>query len=89
MTDSAVVHLAFQVMKIAFELAAPVLITALAVGFLVSMFQSATQIQEFTLSFVPKVVAIGIVLLFSGRWMLHSMVTFTHQLFDQLPSLLK
>ncbi len=76
-------------MKISFEMAAPVLITALAVGFLVSMFQSATQIQEFTLSFVPKVVAIGIVLLFSGRWMLHSMVTFTHQLFEQLPSLLK
>lgn len=88
MTDSAIVHLALQVMRITFEMAAPVLITALAVGFLVSMFQSATQIQEFTLSFVPKVIAIGIVLLISGRWMLHSMVTFTHQLFDQIPSLL-
>ncbi len=89
MTDSAIVHLALQVMRITFEMSAPVLITALAVGFLVSMFQSATQIQEFTLSFVPKVIAIGIVLLISGRWMLHSMVTFTQQLFDQLPSLLR
>jgi flagellar biosynthetic protein FliQ len=87
-TDSEVIHLALQVMKISFELAAPTLITALAVGFLVSMFQSATQIQEFTLSFVPKVVAIGIVLLISGRWMLHSMVTFTYQLFAAIPSLL-
>jgi flagellar biosynthetic protein FliQ len=88
MTDVAIVHLAFQVMRIAFELAAPTLLTALAVGFLVSLFQSATQIQEFTLSFVPKVVAIGIVLLISGSWMMHTMVDFTQQLFAQLPSLL-
>jgi flagellar biosynthetic protein FliQ len=88
MTDTQVVHLAFQVMKISFELAAPTLLTALAIGFLVSLFQSATQIQEFTLSFVPKVIGIGIVLLISGTWMMHTMVTFTQQLFDQLPSLL-
>jgi flagellar biosynthetic protein FliQ len=88
MTDTQVVHLAFQVMKISFELAAPTLLTALAVGFMVSLFQSATQIQEFTLSFVPKVIAIGIVLLISGAWMMHTMVSFTKQLFDQLPSLL-
>jgi len=89
MTDTAIIHLAFQVMRIAFELSAPVLLTALAVGFLVSLFQSATQIQEFTLSFVPKVIAIGIVLLISGAWMMHTMVSFTQQLFDQLPALLK
>lgn len=88
MTDTQVVHLAFQVMKISFELAAPTLLTALAIGFLVSLFQSATQIQEFTLSFVPKVIGIGIVLLISGAWMMHTMVTFTQQLFNQLPSLL-
>ncbi len=88
MTDTAIVHLGLQVMMITFELAAPTLITALAVGFLVSLFQSATQIQEFTLSFVPKVIAIGIVLLISGRWMMHSMETFTTQLFNQIPSLI-
>jgi flagellar biosynthetic protein FliQ len=88
MTDTAVVHLGFQVMRITFMLAAPTLITALAIGFLISLIQSATQIQEFTLSFVPKVVGIGIVLLIAGRWMMDSMVTFTHQLFDQIPSLL-
>jgi len=88
MTDTEVVHLGLKVMTITFELAAPTLITALAVGFLVSLFQSATQIQEFTLAFVPKVIAIGIVLLISGRWMMHSMETFTSQLYDQIPSLL-
>ncbi len=88
MTDTEVVHLGLQVMTITFELAAPTLITALAVGFLVSLFQSATQIQEFTLAFVPKVIAIGVVLLISGRWMMHSMETFTTQLYDQIPSLL-
>ncbi|MEO6502380.1 MAG: flagellar biosynthetic protein FliQ, partial [Jatrophihabitantaceae bacterium] len=51
-------------------------------------FQSATQIQEFTLSFVPKAIAVGIALLLSGSWMMHSMVTFTEQLFSQIPSLI-
>ncbi len=88
MTDTEIVHLGFQVMTITFELAAPTLITALAVGFLVSLFQSATQIQEFTLSFVPKVIAIGVVLLISGRWMMHSMETFTQQLFNEIPDLI-
>lgn len=88
MTDTQIVHLGLQVMTMTFELAAPTLLTALAVGFLVSLFQSATQIQEFTLSFVPKVIAIGIVLLISGRWMMHSMETFTQQLYGQIPSLL-
>ena len=54
MTDTAIVHLGLQAMMMAFELAAPTLLTALLIGFGVSLFQSATQIQEFTLSFVPE-----------------------------------
>ena len=88
MTDTAIVHLGLQAMLIAFELAAPTLLTALLIGFGVSLFQSATQIQEFTLSFVPKVVAVGIALLLSGSWMMHSMVTYTQDLFNQIPSLI-
>lgn len=88
MTDTAIVHLGLQAMLIAFELAVPTLLTALLVGFGISLFQSATQIQEFTLSFVPKAVAVGIALLLSGSWMMHSMVTFTQQLFSQIPSLI-
>jgi len=88
MTDTAIVHLGLQAMMIAFQLAAPTLLTALLVGFGISLFQSATQIQEFTLSFVPKAVAVGIALLLSGSWMMHSMVTYTQNLFNQLPSLI-
>jgi flagellar biosynthesis protein FliQ len=88
MTDTAIVHMGLQAMLIAFKLAAPTLLTALLVGFAISLFQSATQIQEFTLSFVPKAVAVGIALLLSGSWMMHSMVTYTQDLFNQIPSLI-
>lgn len=89
MTDTAIVHLGLQAMLIAFELAAPTLLTALLIGFGVSLFQSATQIQEFTLSFVPKAIGVGVALLLSGSWMMHSMITFTQQLFNQIPNLTK
>jgi len=88
MSDTAIVHMGLQAMMIAFELAAPTLLTALLVGFAISLFQSATQIQEFTLSFVPKALAVGIALLLSGSWMMHSMVTYTQELFNQIPSLI-
>jgi flagellar biosynthetic protein FliQ len=88
MTDTAIVQLGMKAMMIAFQLAAPILLTALLIGFAVSLFQSATQIQEVTLAFVPKAIGVGVALLLSGSWMMHSMVTFTHQLFDALPGLL-
>lgn len=88
MTDVQIVHLGLQAMTMSAKLCAPVLITALAVGFAISLFQSVTQIQEATLSFVPKAVGVGLALLFSGNWMLHEMTTFTTQLFEQLPQLL-
>jgi flagellar biosynthetic protein FliQ len=88
MTDTAIIHIAFQVMIVAAKLAAPVLVTSLVIGFAVSLFQSATQIQEFTLSFVPKAVGCAIALLLSGHWMLNTMITFTQQLFTQIPALL-
>ncbi|MBJ7529862.1 MAG: flagellar biosynthetic protein FliQ, partial [Nocardioides sp.] len=56
--------------------------------FTISLFQSMTQIQEFTLAFVPKVVAVGIAILVSGNWMLHTLVVFTQDLFDMIPRLL-
>jgi flagellar biosynthesis protein FliQ len=70
------------------KLSAPVLITALVVGFAISLFQSVTQIQEPTLAFVPKAVAVAIVLLISGHWMISEMVDFTHALFEKIPGLL-
>lgn len=89
MTDTMVVELGLQAMTIAAKLSAPILLTALAVGFAISLFQSVTQIQEATLSFVPKAIAIGAVLLFCGNWMLHQMMTFTFQLFERVPDLLR
>ena len=88
MTDTQVIHIGLQAMTMAAKLSAPVLITALVVGFAVSLFQSVTQIQEVTLSFVPKAVGVGAALLLSGNWMLHEMVSFTTSLFGQIPALL-
>ena len=86
--DSAVLDVALSTMLVAAKLSAPVLLTALAVGFTVSLFQSVTQIQEVTLSFVPKALAVGIVLLVAGNWMISTMVGFTTELYDRIPTLL-
>ena len=88
MTDSTVIQLALQTMLVALKLSAPILVTSLVIGFTVSLFQSMTQIQEFTLSFVPKLIGVGVALLVCGNWMLHTLIDFTHDLFDMIPSLL-
>ncbi|HEY8532305.1 MAG TPA: flagellar biosynthesis protein FliQ [Micromonospora sp.] len=88
MTDTQVLEIALQAMSMAAKLGAPILLTALLVGFGVSLFQSVTQIQEATLTFVPKAVGIAVALLLSGNWMLHELITFTTNLFDKIPSLL-
>ena len=89
MDSNAVLDIGVQGLLVAAKLGAPLLVTALVVGFAISLFQSATQIQEFTLSFVPKAIGVGVALLLSGSWMMHSMITFTQQLFNQIPSLTK
>jgi flagellar biosynthetic protein FliQ len=88
LTDTAIFELALKTMLVAFKLSAPILATSLVIGFTISLFQSMTQIQEFTLSFVPKVIGVGIALLICGNWMLHTLITFTQQLFESIPSLL-
>jgi flagellar biosynthetic protein FliQ len=88
LTDTAIIGLALKTMLVAFKLSAPILVTSLVIGFTISLFQSMTQIQEVTLSFVPKVIGVGIALLLCGNWMLHTMVTFTQRLFESIPSLL-
>lgn len=88
MTDSSILDIALQTMLVALKLSAPILVTSLVIGFAVSLFQSMTQIQEFTLSFVPKLIGVGVALLICGNWMLHTLVTFTQDLFERLPGLL-
>ena len=89
MNDTAVIHIAVEALLVAGKLAAPVLVTSLVIGFAISLFQSATQIQEFTLAFVPKVIGVAVALLVCGHWMLTTMITFTHELFAGIPQLLK
>lgn len=88
MTDNQVIGLALDAMTMAAKLGTPILATALLIGFAISLFQSVTQIQEATLSFVPKAVGVAVALLVSGNWMLHEMVTFTTHLYDEIPTLL-
>lgn len=88
MNTNAVMDIALQALWLAAKLSAPVLITALAVGFGISLLQSITQIQEVTLSFVPKAIAVAVVLMVSGHWMISESVTFTQMLFEKIPSLL-
>jgi flagellar biosynthesis protein FliQ len=87
--DNTVIHLASQALVLIAELAGPVLVVSLAVGLVVALFQAVTSIQEFTLTFLPKVVAIGIVLLVLGHWMLGSTVAYTEHLYNSIPHVLK
>lgn len=88
MNSNAVLDIAMQGVIISAKLAAPILITALVVGFAISLLQSITQIQEVTLSFVPKAIAVGVALIICGNWMISEMVTFTQGLFASIPNLL-
>jgi flagellar biosynthetic protein FliQ len=88
MTDVAVLDIAMQTMMVALKLCAPILLSTLVIGFTISLLQSVTQIQEVTLSFVPKLIGCGLAVLVSGHWMMATLVSFTQDLFAQLPSLL-
>lgn len=88
MTDTAVIHIAVQMMIVTAKLAAPILLTSLLIGLVVSVFQSVTQIQDATLAFVPKLVGVAVVVVVAGNWMLAQLVGFTRELFALLPSLL-
>ncbi|KQO98247.1 flagellar biosynthesis protein FliQ [Leifsonia sp. Leaf264] len=87
MDTSQIMDIGMQAFIVAGKLAAPILITGLVVGFAISLFQSITQIQEATLSFVPKAVAVAVALIVCGHWMISEIVAFTTDLFDKIPAL--
>jgi flagellar biosynthetic protein FliQ len=87
MTESYVLSLAQNAITITLILAGPVLLISLLIGSLVSMVQAATQINEATMSFVPKMIGIVAVLLLLGSWMLQQLMTFTTNLFVSLPTM--
>ncbi len=88
MSHADVTDIATVALTLAAKLAGPLLITALAVGLLVSLLQSVTQLQEITLSFVPKAILVALVIVIAGNWMLTEIITTTQQLMDRIPSLL-
>lgn len=88
MTPEAVMEVAREAMYITILLAAPLLLSALAVGLIVGIFQAATQIQEMTLSFIPKLLAMALALVVAGSWMLDVISTFTLRLFRDIPALI-
>lgn len=88
MDTNAVLDIGLQALILAAKLSAPILITALVVGFSISLLQSITQIQEVTLSFVPKAVAVSLALLIAGHWMISESVAFTHAMFEKIPALI-
>ncbi|MFO7600460.1 MAG: flagellar biosynthesis protein FliQ [Candidatus Desulfacyla sp.] len=75
-----------EALKIAMLLAAPMLLAGLIVGLLVSMFQAATQINEMTLVFIPKMLAVGVALLIFFPWMLEVVIDFTQNIFINIPT---
>ena len=85
MDNGFVIEVTNQAIKVTMMLAAPMLLGALFVGILVSLFQAVTQINEQTLSFIPKVVVIVIALVVLSPWMMETMTSFTHDLYANIP----
>ena len=88
MTPGGVMEIGRQAIEVTLILAAPMLLTALIVGLIVSIFQAATQINEATLQFVPKLVAMFIVLILFGPWMLQYIMDYIQRLFGSIPQLI-
>lgn len=89
MTDTAVLDIARQALTISAKLSIPILAVSLVVGTIISLLQAVTQVQEMTLTFVPKVLAIAVVLMVTGGWMLNQLVEFTRGLYELAPTLLR
>jgi flagellar biosynthetic protein FliQ len=88
MSPEMVVTIGRHALEMTLMLAAPLLLTALAVGLIVGIFQAATQINEMTLSFIPKLLAMAAVLAITGPWMLRNLVEYTRGLIESIPGLI-
>jgi flagellar biosynthetic protein FliQ len=87
MTPESVMTLGFEAMRLSMLLAAPLLLVALVTGLLISLFQAATQINEMTLSFIPKLLAVFATLVIAGPWMLTMVLDYMRNLFSSIPQL--
>jgi flagellar biosynthesis protein FliQ len=87
MTPETVMTIAQRALEMTLLLAAPMLLVALAIGLLIGVFQAATQINEMTLSFIPKVLGMAAAMVIAGPWMLKELVNYTRTLIESIPSL--
>jgi len=87
--QSEIIALAVATLKLALFLSLPALLTGMIVGLIISIFQATTQINEMTLSFVPKIIAIAVVLIFTLPWMMNEMIDFTKYIFSLIPTFLR
>ena len=88
MTPTTVIEIGRHAVEITLLISAPLFIAALATGLLVSIFQAATQINEATLSFVPKLIVIFLVLVLAGPWMITTMTDYMRRLYEAIPGLI-
>ncbi len=89
MSEELVLRLGQETLRTTAMLSGPLLLAALVVGLLVSVFQAVTQINEATLTFIPKMIVVGLVLVLAAPWMLDVMNQFTTQLFENLPDMVR
>jgi flagellar biosynthetic protein FliQ len=88
MTPESVLTVAREALTVTAMVSAPLLLAALVVGVLVGVLQAATQINEMTLSFIPKLLALFVTLIFTGPWMLQLITAYTRMLFQNIPGLI-
>lgn len=88
MTPDTVMTVGQEALVVAVKITAPILLSSLLVGLVVAMFQAATQINEMTLTFVPKLITLGVVLVVAGPWILSVLIDYIHGLFKSIPSLI-
>jgi flagellar biosynthetic protein FliQ len=87
MGPESVMTIGRDAMQVTLMVAAPILLVILVIGLVVSIFQAATQINEATLSFIPKLIGVFVVLMFAGQWMLTTMVDYMHLVFTSIPAM--
>jgi flagellar biosynthetic protein FliQ len=88
MNPDMVIHYGKEALEMILMLSLPMLMVALVVGVVISLFQAVTQIQEMTLTFVPKIIAVFVAIVVAAPWMVETLVSYTHRLFESIPTLL-
>jgi flagellar biosynthetic protein FliQ len=87
MNQDTVINLATQAMTLALEVAGPLLLVGLVIGLIVSLFQAVTQIQEMTLTFIPKIIGVAVLIVILGPWMLSHVISYAQNLYMSIPQL--